>query len=156
MSTSVEEKAQFIGPRKIKSIRQTDEKTTGDIPLFEVTFEDGVVERFSELMFKKIVSEESCDLNVLRDKRVFAVVEVMLEILRDWGIRLSELPYLSAVLNRSLDTNTKEALSELWSHWMPKPQDPEDVDLITIDRILKSKKVTLADVLGNQDKKPGK
>jgi len=137
----------YIGEKKIKSHRETEERTPRGNSLIEVQFENGDVERYSSLMFEKIISEESCNLSELLDKRIFPVVEEVLGILRDWGVKLGELPYLSLKLNQSLDENAKQAHIELLSQWMPRPLSPDEVDLITIDRILKSKKRTLKDIL---------
>lgn len=141
----------FVGPKKIKqAIHNIGERTAGGIELVKVEYEDGSEEHLSELMFAKVVSDKSCDLSALRDKRLLPVVEVILGILRDWGIKIGELPYFSSLLMKSLDYNTTQALIELWSHWMPRPRDPEDIDLVTIDRVLKSTKKTLNDLLGDQ------
>ena len=137
----------FIGDKKVKSVNKSKEKTAGGIGIMEVEFEDGKIEHFSELLYSKITSGEPCDATALREKRIFPVVQSVLVLLRDWGIKISELPYMSAVLNQSLDYNSKEALNELWSKWMPKPSSPEDVDLITVDRVLSSKRKTLNDVI---------
>jgi len=124
----------YIGQKKVKQVGKTE-----NVEIIKVTYEDGSVEHFSHLMLSKIVTLEPIDLSALRDKRVEPMVEVVLQILRDWGIKLSELPYFAAKLNQSLDYNYKQALTMLWGDWMPKPQDPEDVDLITVDRVLRSK-----------------
>jgi len=129
---------QYIGKKKIASVKETDEKTEGGIDVLEINFEDGSVEHFSKLMFDKIVSDKDCDESALRDKRVMPVVAVLLSVLREWGIKTGELPYLSVLLNRSLDYNQNQALIKLLSDWMPKPNSLDDLDLITIDRILKS------------------
>lgn len=130
---------QYIGKKKITSVEETKEKTEGGIDILKVNFEDGTVEHFSKLMFDKIVSEKGCEESELRDKRVMPVVGILLSVLREWGIKTGELPYLSAVLNRSLDYNQSQALIKLLSDWMPKPKSLDDLDYITIDRILKSK-----------------
>lgn len=135
----------FIGPNAIK---ETKDVLINNRALKEVTYENGQVEYLSPLMYEKVASEESCDLTALRDKRVFPVVEAMLELLRDWGVRLGELSYFSILLQQSLEYNQKEALKELWSAWMPKPNDVDDVDLIAVDRVLKSNRKTLKEILG--------
>jgi hypothetical protein len=129
---------QFIGGKRIKLIEDTLEKTQGGYEIVKVTFEDNTIEHFSKVMFNKIVSDKACDASELRDKRIQPVVEIILAILRDWGIRTGELPYFSALLNQSLDYNSQQALIKLVSQWMPKPNSLDDVDFITIDRILKS------------------
>lgn len=130
---------QFIGNKKITSIKETKERTEGGVDILEVQFEDGTIEHFSKLMFDKIVSEKKCDESALRDKRVMPVVEVLLSELREWGIKIGELPYMSALLNQSLDYNQNQAMTKLLSDWMPKPKSLDDVDYITVDRILRNK-----------------
>jgi len=129
----------YIGEKKIKKIKDIDEK------VYEVEYEDGLKEVLSKLMYNSIVSEEVCDATKLREKRIFPVVQAILGVLRDWGIKLSELQYMSAVLNQSLQVNEKEALKELWLNWIPSLNTVDDVDLIAIDRVLKSIKIKLED-----------
>lgn len=137
----------FIGDKVIKEKIDTEEKTPGGIKIVLVEFEDGTKEMFSELMYDKIVSEEICDATTLRDKRIFPVIESLLFTLREWGVKLNELTYMSVVLNQSLSFNEKEALKELWIKWIPTLNSIDEIDLIAIDRVLKSKRVKLKDIL---------
>lgn len=130
--------AKFIGKTKIQEVRDVEDKTPGGFPIKEVVFEDGRIEWYSNLMYNNIVSDSRCDDTELRDKRIHPIVQVILAILRDWGVKTGELPYLSALLNQSLESNTTEAVKEMWSKFMPKPRDLDEVDLITVDRVLKS------------------
>ena len=136
----------FIGLKPIKKLLPS-ENTSGGIEIVAVEFEDGTIEHFSKLMYDATVSDEVCDLTALREKRIRPVVEKLLTVLRDWGIKLNELPYMSAVLNESLAENEREALNELWSQYMPKPLSPDEVSLVTIDRVLKLRKIKLEDVI---------
>lgn len=129
---------QFIGPKKIRLIEETEEKTAGGYSITKVTYDDNDVEYFSSLMFNKIVSDKPCDLTELRDKRVTPVVEIILAVIRDWGLKVGELSYFSALLNKSLQYNSDQALIGLVSKFMPKPNSLDDVDYATVDRILKS------------------
>lgn len=143
-----ENKGKYIGSRKISEVKETNEKTPSGLSIFSVEYEDQTVEWISSIMLKEVVSDSPCDLTELREKRVVPIIQVILTILRDWGIKLSELPYLSILLTQSLEFNHKEALLELWGKWMPKPLSPEDVDMLTIDKVLHSiKKLTIEDVL---------
>ena len=139
---------QFIGNKKIKIHFLTSETTPGGIPIVEVEYEDGTKEFFSELMFKEIVSDLSCDLTELRDKRISPVVKIVVGVLRDWGIKIGESSYFALVLNQSLNFNIDEAQKELWSQWTNKPLSLDEVDLIAVDRVLKSTRKTIKDVIG--------
>lgn len=124
----------FIGPKKIKN-----QELKGDF--VELEYEDGTKEILTVLMFHKISSLESCDLTALRDKRVLPVVAIILGVLKDWGIKLSELPYLGAVLNESWRKSEEEALKLLWKNYNPSLETINDIDLTMVDRVLKEKSV---------------
>lgn len=129
----------FIGPKKITSVSPIGQMTPGGFELWEIGFKDDTAERFSAPMLKHVIRKKSIDISELRDKRIAPVVEVTLQVLRDWGIKMSELQFYSAMLQNSLDYNYNQAQNILLSEWMPKPISPDEVDLLVIDRILRSK-----------------
>ena len=137
----------YIGEKKVANIIDSGTKTHGGVSVVAVLYEDGTKEMISSLMIDKIISEASCDLTALREKRLTPVVEQVLNLLRDWGVKLNELPYMSMLLNQSLDFNQKEALIKLWRSWGPKLQSPDDVDLISVDNVLRSQ--TVDEVINN-------
>lgn len=128
----------YIGENKIKGERVFD-KTPAGADIIEVEYENGEVEVFSKLMYDAVKTDAVIDLSKLRDLRIFPIVGSVLMVLREWGIKLDELDYFSTVLNQSLQTNEKEALKYLYQKWSPTIKSHDAVDLITIDRILKSK-----------------
>ena len=138
----------YIGEKKVSTITASGLKIDSGHLIMIVDYEDGTKETFSSLMMDKIISETACDLTALREKRMQFVVEEILKVLYDWGVKLNELTYMSLLLNQSLDFNHKEAILKLWSAWGPKLQSPEDVDLITIDRVLKAQ--TIDDTLNKE------
>ena len=129
---------QYIGNRKVKSVKETQNKTAGGINILEVHFEDRI-EKFSKLMFDNIVSEKPCNLTELRDKRVDPVVQIVLAVLREWGIKVGELDNIMLKVNQSLNYNNNQALLKLLGQWMPDPKSLDDVDLLTLDDILRDK-----------------
>jgi hypothetical protein len=128
----------YIGQKKIKETIVTDEKTPGGGDIIAITYEDGLTETFSKLMYNEIVSEEMCDLTDLRDKRVRPIVASVLLIFREWGMKVGETAYFSALLNNSLEHNKDEAQKELWRQFMPSIISLDDVDFVGIDRVLKT------------------
>lgn len=139
----------FIGTKQIKSYKQF---TLNEIALIEITYNDNTKEILSKLMFDKVKSDKSYDDTTLRDKRIFPVVEELLKVLHNWGVKLNELALISALLNTSLEENKREALNELWSKWTIKPQSPDDIDLVTIDRVLRNRKISLTDIIKKSEK----
>lgn len=139
---SIDEKiGKHIGHKKIKRADLTSEKTPGGYEIWEIEFDDQTVERFSQLMLNQVISDKRIDDTALRDKRIQPIVGIVLQILRDWGIKLSELQYFSVLLQQSLDFNHNQALNALWSDWMPRPKSPDEVDMLVIDQVLKSRNV---------------
>jgi hypothetical protein len=129
---------QWIGNKEIKQTDETDEQTPSGSPVVKVTYQDETVEHLSQMMYEKVVSDKASTLEELRDKRCNPVVTMLLSVLNEWGVKLSELSYLSALMNRSLEYNRDQALNKLWGKWMPKPLAPDEVDMLTVDRVLKN------------------
>lgn len=138
MSETTKEKI-WIGDKKVKEMKDTGEKTPGGSAIFEVEFVNGAKEVFSQLMLDAALSEEACDATALRDKRVYPVVGSTLAIMREYGMKIGETAYFSVLVNQSLNTNRDAAEKELWrKNGAPTIKGLDDVDMITIDRILKS------------------
>ena len=97
----------FIGTNKIISTKNLPENTHEGLPLIQVDYENGSSEVLSKLMYDTVVSEESCDPSAFREKRIFPVVQEVLKIMRNWGLKLNELHFFSAVLTNSLHENQK-------------------------------------------------
>lgn len=128
----------FIGKKQILETSVSEEKTAADNDIIIVKYKDETVEHLSKTMFDAVVSPTVGDDTQLRDRRIKPVVEMVLSIMREWGIKTGELQYFSVLLNSSLDHNTNQALLKLVSQYMPAPLSLDDVDLITVDRILKA------------------
>ena len=128
----------WIGDKKVKEKKDTGEKTAGGTALIEVEFTNGSKEIFSQLMLDAILSEESCDATALRDKRIYPVVGSTLAIMREYGMKIGETQYFSVLVNQSLNSNRDRAEKELWKTWSSTLQSLDDIDLVTIDRVLKS------------------
>lgn len=131
---------QYIGNKPIKETKTSEEKTPAGSELIEVEYADGSKEILTKMMYDEIVSDKECDLTELRDKRVRPIVASILMAFREWGLKVGETAYMSALLNQSLDANKVEAEKELWLKWIPTLQSLDDVNMLAIDRVLKSKK----------------
>ena len=127
-------KEKYIGEKQIK-------KVTKDNTHFLITYMDDTTETISYLLLDKIVSDEPCNVTQLRDKRVEPIVEEVLKVLKNWGLKLNELSPLSNLLNQSIDFNQTQATLELWRPYVGTLKSPEDIDMITLDKILKQIKI---------------
>lgn len=129
----------YIGPKIVKEVKTLEEKTPGGSEIVEVEYEDGTKEALTKMMYEEVVSETACDLTDLRDKRVRPIVASVLLAFREWGLKIGETAYMSALLNQSLEANKAEAEKELWLKWIPTLTSLDDVNLLAIDRVLKAK-----------------
>lgn len=142
-------KKTYIGEKEVTvTTYGTEEKTPGGVSIITVEYADGGIEKLSKLMYDATATGEPCDASALRDRRVFPVVSAVAGLMRDWGLKVGETPYFASVLNHSLNENVEEATKELWAQHMPKPASLDDVDLVTVDRILTARRPTLGDLLG--------
>ena len=121
----------YIGEKQIS-------KTFEDQDMVLVEYVDGTKETLAKIMFDEIVSEEKCDLTTLRDKRVRPVVAHVLAIMRAWGIKTGEVGYFSLLLNQSLQANEEAAIKHLWKEFIPTIETLDDIDLVAVDRVLKT------------------
>ena len=146
---------QYIGEKQVSNIVGTGKNTPSGVPIMSVEYADGKKEIISSLMVKYVLADIPCNLSELRDKRVSPIVEKILETFRDWGLKLNELSYVSLLLNQSIDYNHHQAMRELWSKYMEKPLSTEDVDMLTLDKVLKQiseDNITISDVLKGNEK----
>ena len=145
-------KEKYIGEKQIK-------KSTPDgVGIMSVEYMDGSKELVSSLMLDKVVSNEPCDVTELRDKRLEPIVVGVLSVLRNWGLKMNELPQFSVLLSQSLDFNEKQALVEILNQYTgSKMLSPDELDMLTIDKVLKEiepeDNITMADVLNKPDTK---
>ena len=137
---------QYIGPREVKEIKDTKEKTNGGVAIKRVTYVDGKVEHLSTLMIDATLADKVCDLTELRDKRIEPVVSGMLALLRDWGLQIGEIPAMISTLNALVQFNFDQAELMLWAKWTIDPKQLTEVTLLDADRVLLSKKITLEDL----------
>ena len=131
-------KEKYIGEKQIKKVTTISKETLIDVGIASVEYMDNSKETFSYLMMDRVVSDEPCDVTALRDKRLEPIVEGVLNVLRDWGLKMSELPQFSVLLSQSLDFNEKQALVEILNQYTgSKMLSPDDMDMLTIDKVLK-------------------
>lgn len=129
----------WVGDKKIKGTTVLEEKTPAGVDLIEVEYTNGKKEVFSKTMLDVMVHTKACDASELQERRIHPVVGSMLAMLREYGVKVGELSYMSTLLNQSMNNNKDEAEKELWSKFLPTIQSLDDVDLITVDRVLRTK-----------------
>lgn len=128
----------FIGQRIIKSVSPyTDEAVI-------VGFEDNYEEIISIHMIDKIVSGESFDSTSLQNKRVELLAEKILELLKKYNAHVSELNQTLSTVTLSIDDSFYKSNDILWR--------TGNRTMLDIDRVLKSEKMKLSDIIKDVDK----
>ena len=124
---------QYIGPRKISEIKPYNEKAS------LVIFEDGHQEIFANTILAVLAQDVAYDLTTLRDKRVDAIAEKILEVLRDANCKIGELQYLFGKVQLSVEESYGKAETILWG--------TDAKGILDLDRVLLGDKKTLDDIL---------
>lgn len=128
----------FVGQRVIKSlIPYSDDAII-------VEFEDGYEEIISTFMIDKIVSDESCDSTSLQNKRVESITEEILKILKAYNAHLSEMDQIFNTVTMSVNDSFYKSNNILWM--------TDKRTMLDMDRILKSERTKLSDVIKGVDK----
>lgn len=125
----------YFGPRKIKNVVESKEKTyLGKIKLI-LSFEDGSEETYPLEVVEGLISETSIDLSELRDRRVKPVIEKLLVVLLESELTKEDLIYATGIkFTESLKGCEEKANEILWG----KPN--YQITLSDIDKILKKNK----------------
>lgn len=105
----------YIGGNRIKNVKVLeDDLTPAGSNILEFTYEDGGTERIPGKMVEAVLSDEPLDPSALRDKRVLAVCQEVLEIFAEYDIKLNESEPIQQTIKMSLDENFARATEILW------------------------------------------
>lgn len=140
--TPNEEKVLFYGSDKVVSVTENTELVRqGGKKFMNITLAKGVVEVVPEEYIETLLTPEIKDLTWLTDQRSNFIVKSFIELLLDLNVKMTELQYFIPKLKNSLDLSRDNADCALWE------KDSYDISLVDIDRVLKSKRITLDDVM---------
>ena len=105
----------FLGPKRIKIVQDTG-KTAGHVDLLKITFDDGTSESYSALMLaaENVVTPQPTDATALQVARLYPVVNKILEVCRDYILKMSEFNHLTALIIASVNNNFDRADQFLW------------------------------------------
>ena len=118
----------FIGPKETIGVSKIE-----DSEMVKVLYKDGSSEEMTKLMYDNIVKEEATDLTIERANRVYPIVEEILKVLLKWGVKISEIDYLTTMVITSINQNMGKAEEILWG------KEQRQINLIDADRVLKRK-----------------
>lgn len=136
----------YIGNKLVKNNVSSDNKLPTGEDLFELEYEDGSKETLTRRMFEHLIKNESTDATTLRDNRVVPVVQEVLKMCLNWGLKIDEIDYMCSLLTTSLNENLKEADARVWG------KSRHELTLIDLDSKLRTT-ITMAEYL-NQDATP--
>lgn len=132
-------KGKFLESKEIVNAEESELKTPLGAPILRVQTEDGRIRYIPAVTLEKIASDEPCDATTFRDERAKQVVERILEVLTEYDLPISHWDYVQAIVGGSLRESFNVAEEIKWG--------TAEKTVLDIDRILKSNKKTLADIL---------
>lgn len=124
----------FLGPDKIEKVEELDNG------MVLVHLSDERKEELPKEMFAATASEEASDYTTLVNNRGNIVVEDIMAVFLKHNVKASEVNLFIRKLENSVNMVLSTADSILWG------KDREDKTFLDIDRVIKSKKVTLDDI----------
>ena len=110
-------KKQYIGPDEIKLASPKDYICTDDkiIKCVEVIYTNDKRELFPEVVFNNIVDDKACDYTELRDRKCSPVIEAILRLFLENGLRISETGYCLSRVNTCMVLNEDRAITKLFN-----------------------------------------
>lgn len=106
---------QWLGDKQIKFVEEAEPSKSG-IELVTVVFNDGSREQYSKLMIEQegVVTPKIQDLTEFREKRIFPVVKGILELMRDYNLKIEEVDYTLQKAVTSINMNLNKAETNFW------------------------------------------
>lgn len=122
----------YVGPNKIKEVKETEEKTYLGNTKLELVYENGQTVLLPTDTVEAVMTEELSDLTKLREARVNPVVEKILVILTESELTNEDMDYaIGPKLTESLNMAVNQAQKILWG------KEKHEVTLMDIDKVLK-------------------
>jgi len=104
----------FIGPNKISRLTKIDRQTYFGKEVYQIEYENGIIEERPKEIIEKIADEEKYDWTELRERISKIVVEKILAILLEAEVKLEDIDYILQLTAKSLNTNLEQASEYLW------------------------------------------
>lgn len=125
---------QYLGPQKIKDIKEIKETTYLGNPKFLVTYENGDEENLPIKMIECSITKEKSDWTELREARVKPIMTELLTILTEAELARSEIIYITGPkMIESINLAFRMANEKLWG------KRYDDVTMKDADEVLKQK-----------------
>ncbi len=104
----------YIGPNKIKKITKSDRLTYFGKEVYQIEYENGVIEERPKEIIEKIAEKESYDWTELRDKISKIVVEQFLKILLESEVKIEDIEYILQLTAKSINNNLEQITEYIW------------------------------------------
>jgi len=131
----------YVGDKIVKSVKEITIKSPAGESMVEVAYDDNKTEVLPRMMYEKLILLEPTDATAARDRRVMVVVDTVFQVLREYGLKNSELPHFFSVLKTTIDKHIQAAQETLWG------KKELEVDLIDIHNVTTNNPDLLKDIL---------
>ena len=139
------EKKKWIGEKQIDTAEpMADRKDANNNPLIKVTYIQGGIEYFSELMLKELVTDKLVDATALRVKRLQVISKEILKVFNLYGYKKAEFDHLYGLLKVSVDTSFNEALDYLWG------VNDQELSFLDLAHVLKERDKVIKDAKSSE------
>ena len=109
--------AKYYGVNEIKKVEETGEKTPYGTKIMKVTLSDGVedaIRYMSHTNLQQFETKESCDLTLLKEKKLDKISTLMLGLLMEYDLEMKETEDLVNFALRRANDALERATSIAW------------------------------------------
>lgn len=131
----------WLETKHIQEVKELERKTPLGNLLIEITFEDGSKDTIPKMMYDRLVSLKSKDVNEFSHLRAAIMTDLIFSILQEYGMKWNEFQYISMLLKTSVEKHREAADKILYQ------KAREDVTLLDLYEILKDRKEILNSIL---------
>lgn len=113
-------KGKFIGPKRIKELSLSIDRTLLDQDVYTVSYRDGTKENLPKQVIKEVATDKAKDLTKLRELRVAPVVGKLMGIITEADLRIDDTNYAIQKLDASVEEAIKKTIIKLWGKEFPE------------------------------------
>jgi hypothetical protein len=130
----------YFGPDLITDVALSDHKTPSGGLVFSVTFKNGKTKLIPERTLVAVSTEEIQDLNFIRDRIEFFLVNEIANMVEEYDVNTMQIPHLMDMVTYEVSNRINRAQNWLWtkddSRFTPGFQPLHDVSLLMARRIV--------------------
>lgn len=113
--SEIQDQKYYIGDKKVRGVRDIEEKTPAGRPLVEVEYNDKSTEVMPRMRYEAIISHRSADDSTTNDNFTKAVASNLYGLLHEYGIKVKEVEFIVQHLVGLVNSGSDRATDVLWN-----------------------------------------